>query len=618
MTNERVWGAFLSIAALLTITSTAICAVDFKATVDDPGPTVGSRLTYTVTLSTDGSLPDIIPPDFDGFDIVSGPSSSTSIQMINMAISKSESLTYILRPNRPGSLTIGPAKAKVKGKLLTSNPVTVEVLQAGAGGNAASQPSRGRSAPNQPNAAAPPTQTGRSHPVFLTATADKPTLYKLEMATITYRLYLKVNVLNYVVVKTPQATGFWTEEFAVSNRPVLEDVSIRGENYKVAVVRKIGVFPTRAGQLKLDPLTIDVTIQTAGRRSRDPFDSFFDDPFFSRGGREVKTLTCDPITLEVRDLPVGAPPDFHGDVGNYQLRLSYDKSEVAQNDAITVKATVSGVGYLKSVDAPKLILPSGFEQFAPTVEADVNVAGDAMRGKKTFTYLVIPRRSGRFTLSPVSFSFFDPNNRGYETVTDGGLEVNVTPSAGGEESVFSGRTPSEVTLMESDIRFIKSLSGPLSPVSIPPYRTGIFFFMLALAPMLFLGGVGWEKIQEARHSDPIAVRRRKASALMKKTLEEAEAHARSGSALKAVETASKGLSELVGAVIDEPTAGLTTELIRTRLVSRGAENDLVDRTIRLLSEADRIRFGGGGSSSSVLDDLLSQFRQTTEALEKIR
>lgn len=593
-------------------------ATDFKAVVDNPGPTVGERITYTVSFSTDGQLPDIEPPDFDGFDIISGPASSTSIQMVNMAISKTVSLTYTLRPNRPGSVTIKPAKATVKKKLLTSNPVMIEVLAAGGGGGSPS-PGSGRGGGGVPSA--PPQQGGRSSEVFLTATADKPALSKLEMATITYRLYLRVNVLNYEVVKAPQATGFWVEEFPTANRPILEDVTIKGEPYKVAVIRRIGVFPTRSGQLMLDPLTVDITVERPyqQKRRRDPFDSFFDDPFFSRGQREVKTLTCDPLTLTVRDHPSGAPTDFKGDVGDYTLKVTYDKTQLAQNDALTVKATISGSGYLKSVDAPKLSLPSGFEQFAPTAEANVSVTGSAMRGKKTFTYLVIPRRAGTFNLPPVSFSFFDPDKGDYQTALDGGVELLVSPGEGGAGAdLFAGRTPSEVTLMDSDIRFIKSLSGTLARTSIPPYRTVTFFALLALAPALFFGGIGWEKLQEYRQSDPIAVRRRRASSQMRKALEEADKLAAAGDALKAVETAARSLTELVGALIREPSAGMTTDAIRSGLSQIGASDELTAAVIRLFSEADRIRFGGGGDSRPVGTESIARFREAAEALEKLR
>lgn len=595
----------------------AAAGMDLTATVDNPGPAIGDRITYTVTLSSTGSLPDITPPDFDGFDVVMGPSVSTSVQIVNMAVSKSKILTYVLRPNRAGALTIGPARVQQKGRLITSNPVTVQVLQSsrpppvGGGGS-----SRGGRTP-----AEPPSGGGDRLPeVFLAASADKSSLYKLDMAVITYRLYLRVNVLNYEIAKTPQATGFWIEEFLTSTRPVLEDVTVRGQPYKAAVVRKIGVFPTRPGSLILDPLTLDVTVDrpVARRRSRDPLDNFFDDPFFSsRSQREVKSVTCDPLTLNVRDFPAGAPSDFRGDVGEFQIKVSYDKSELPQNDALTVKVTISGRGYLKSVDAPKLSLPSGFEQFAPTADDNITVTGEAMRGRKTFTYLVIPRRTGNFTLPQVPFSYFDPDAGTYRTISDGGLALMVSPATGGDESVAAGRSPSEVTLLDSDIRFVKSLSGPLMRVATPPYRSPLFFVLLGLAPLAFLGGIGWEKFSEKRLADPVAVRRRRAPEVMRKALIEADRLAKQGEGLKAVEAAGRGLAELVGAIIREPSAGLTSEVVGANLAALTSDAALIEETVRLLGEADRIRFGGAGQSARDAQEWVEKFRKAAEGLEKV-
>lgn len=609
-----------SLAFVFAMVIAASAATSFQAQVDNPAPSVGERITYTVTLATDISLPDITPPDFDGFDIIAGPSVSTSVQIVNMSVSKSKSVTYVLRATRPGSLVISAAKAVIKKSTFTSNVVRVEVTQPGMSGATQSQPSRGgrsgQAAPT-PNV---PSSGGRSPEVFLTASTDKPSLYKLDMATITYRLYLRVSVLNYELTRTPQATGFWMEEFPTSNRPILEDVTIKGEPYKVAVIRRIGLFPTRTGSLILDPLTIDVTVeQPAARRSRDPFDAFFNDPFFNRASRQVKSATCDPINLTVRDLPAGAPPSFGGDVGNYDLKVTYDKSEASQNDALGVKVTISGKGYLKSIDAPKLNLPSGFEAFKPTEDNNITVSGDAMRGRKTFSYLVIPRRSGSFTLPPVTWSYFDPDDGHYKTLSEGGIALNVTPSAGGSsDALIGGRAPSEVQMMDSDIRFIKAISGPLDQTTVPPYRSQTYFLLLALAPLLFFGGIGYEKYDAFRHSDPVAVRRRKALAEARKAFEEAAKLSQAGQALKTVETAARGLSEVVGAVIDEPTAGLTSSAIATALALKGAGEELVKETLRLLSEADRIRYGGAGSSSSDIERLLDNFRNTVDALEKVK
>ncbi len=603
----------LTLLLVMPIIAISADNITLKALVDNPSPRLGERVNYTIQADYSGSLPDIAPPDFEGFDIVGGPSVSTSVQIINMSVSKSQTITYTIRPNKPGTLIINPASLKVRSRTISSNSVTLEVLSTS---NPQTPINPGKNQGKSSQSQEPAVQSEKLPEVFLTASVDKSSITKLDMAVVTYRLYLRVNVLNYEVAKIPQATGFWIEEFPVSTRPVLEDVTVRGQPYKAATIRKVGVFPTRAGSMILDPLTIDVTIERPGRRSRD---SFFDDPFFgSRGQRVTQSVTCDPLTLNIRDFPAGTPAYFSGDVGSYEMKVTYDKSELAQNDALTVKVTINGRGYMKSIDAPKLDLPSGFEQFAPTTEDNISLVGESMRGKKTFTYLVIPRRTGMFTLTPVNFSYFDPGSGGYQTVSNGGIELNVLPPTGREESAFSGKSQSEITLLDSDIRFVKALSTPLTHKAIPPYRSPLFFILLALGPVGYLSGIGWEKYSEQRQSNPVAVRRRKATDLMRKAFLEADKFAGQSDAFRAAEAASKGLAELTGAIINEPTAGLTTDLVRRKLEELNAGQDLIDQSVRLLGEADRIRFGGAGQTVGDIVAMVDGFKAVAARLEQLK
>jgi hypothetical protein len=592
-------------------------AVNFSAEVDRNVISIGERFTYTITLQGEGMGADIIPPDFEGFNVVMGPSSSSSIQMINGRVSQSQTVSYVLRALKPGTVTIGAAKVKVKRAFYNTEPITIEV-QSGGGAPPQVTPNR------QPTRRSEQPDIGSDTPeVFLTAHADKDTVYKLDMVAVSYRLYLRVNVSNYNFVKMPQATGFWQEEFQMPDRPVLQDVEVRGVPYKMAEIRKIVLFPTRTGALELEPLVVDVAIErpvSQRRRSGDPFDWFFDDPFY-RTQHSDKTVQTEPLHLTVLDLPregQSALANFHGDVGDYRLNVDYDKRDLTQNDALTVKVVISGQGYLKSVDAPKLSLPPGFEQFAPTADESVTMTGGRMQGRKSFTYVVIPRRAGRFELEPVAFSFFNPRSGAYETVRSGGMALNVNPSEGGESGIAAGPGPSEVTLMGSDIRFIHGLSGELEPIGAPIYQSGWFYGLLFTSPLLYLLGLGVEGVMERRMADRAGVRRRKALDGMRRALTTADKSLkRSGDMANVLAGLGQELSEFVGAVIKEPTAGLTGDLITAKLYDAGAEPEFIDELRALLGMADAVKFGGGRVDAAQAGALLERFRAAAEKLGKL-
>ncbi len=621
--KARIIYTCLSIViSFISLVSNAQAQINLSAEVDNPNPKLGERITYTITLtSSSASTPDIIPPDFDGFDIVMGPSSSTSIQMINMNITATKTLTYILRPNQIGTLTIPPAQVNYKG-IIRSNSVTVYVGQSAPTPSSEDEeqtaPSTQRKSDRQTESL-PRSERGELPEAFVSVSADKTTLYKNDIVCVTYKLYFRVSVNNYNIVRLPQASGFWQEEFTLPQRPTAQDVTVRGKPYKVAIIRRIALFPTRAGTLTLEPMTCDITVERPiNRRYRDPFDMFFDDPFFSsRVQREVITSTTEPLTFTVLDLPQeGRPSNFRGDVGNYQLKVEYDKTELKQNDALNIKVTISGAGYLKSIEAPILDLPSGFDQFPPTVNEKISLVGESMRGYRTFNYLVIPRRTGRFEIPAISFSYFNPVSKTYQTVRSGAFEVTVNPGEGGT-AVVQGFRSSEVNLMDSDIRFIKSPTGALARINVPPYKTSVYYFLLALPPFLFILGLGLEKVQEIRHSNPIAVRRRKAVSGMERLLIEADKLVKKGEVVKAIETATRGMIELVGAVINQPAAGLTSDAAIQMLRKHGASETLVAQVLELWYESDRVRFAGANVDEEVAKKIIERYKSTAQELEKL-
>ena len=59
----------LTIAVVLITPSLVEASIELTAEVDRTSCVVGNRITYTATVSGAVSLPDIEPPDFDGFDI---------------------------------------------------------------------------------------------------------------------------------------------------------------------------------------------------------------------------------------------------------------------------------------------------------------------------------------------------------------------------------------------------------------------------------------------------------------------------------------------------------------------------------------------------------------------
>src|SRR5207244_11392551 len=110
--------------------------------------------------------------------------------------------------------------------------------------------------------------------------------------------------------------------------------------------------------------------RSSGTR-RKPFDPFsedpFSDPFFALpfGGlmeQHEINVKSDPVSLEVKALPAGAPLTFSGAVGSFSMTAEANPKRVQIGDAITIKAAISGRGNFDRLHAPELSAAVGWHK----------------------------------------------------------------------------------------------------------------------------------------------------------------------------------------------------------------------------------------------------------------
>src|SRR5260221_9834260 len=97
-------------------------------------------------------------------------------------------------------------------------------------------------------------------------------------------------------------------------------------------------------------------MQVKRQRSNDPFDPFFNDPFFNfNQWQDVKVaLKSDVVKVIVHELPSNAPASCSGAVGKFSVDVSLDKKETKAHEPVTLKIKISGKGNLKLIDPPKV------------------------------------------------------------------------------------------------------------------------------------------------------------------------------------------------------------------------------------------------------------------------
>ena len=603
-----------ALAVLIVLAALRAAGQDirFEASLDKTSVGLGENFTLSLVLTNvQGGGEKLVPPEMNDFRIMAGPMQSSSFQMINGVVSSSVTYTYTLQAKAVGTFTLGPASIQVRGTEYRTQPVTVEVVK---GSPQSAQQ-------GEPSAEDLSAQIGDN--LFLKATVDKARVRQGEQINLTFRLYTRVSVLNYAVKKDPAMTGFWSEDVETPRDISLSTEVVNGKQYRVGVIRRMALFPTQSGKLEIAPMELQATVQVQPRRSNDPFESFFRDPF----GRNVSvSIRSDPVTISVSPLPGGAPATFRGAVGEFAMSASLDRRTTRTNETVTLKITISGTGNIKLLESPSVEVPPDFEQYSPKVSESISRNRGTISGSKTFEYLFIPRFPGLKTIKPVSFSYFDLKRNEYVTLRSPQQEINVEAGAVSALPMPGGGVRSDVRALTEDIRFIKVAGGGFSRPGDLPHTSAAFLTLLAL-PLLGLGAVVvYARRREAEMTDAAGFRTRRAMKVAQRGLKEAEylLREKSGSSgepssiqrARFYTEVSRALWSYLGDRLSIAPADLTAERTAAELKARSVDGGLVHALRVLLESCDMARFAPTALELSSMQRAYEEARRIIIELER--
>ena len=133
------------------------------------------------------------------------------------------------------------------------------------------------------------------------------------------------------------------------------------------------------------------------------------------------TLFSEPQTIRVLPLPTqNVPESFGGAVGEFSLKVNAGPTNVAVGDPLTLKVQITGRGRLEAVTLPPQPQWREFKAYPPSrnVESKDPLG---LSGTATFEQVLIPQNHEIKFLPPLEFSYFDPNQKSYRTLTGGAI-----------------------------------------------------------------------------------------------------------------------------------------------------------------------------------------------------
>jgi hypothetical protein len=195
-----------------------------------------------------------------------------------------------------------------------------------------------------------------------------------------------------------------------------------------------------------------------------------------------------------------------------------------------------------------------------------------LQGTKTFEQLVVPQSPDIKALPPVSFSFFDPDQKSYRTLTQPAIPLVVRPggSAPAPTVAATTRAAPDNPPPAQDIVHIKPRLGTLAQIA-PPLVQQPWFLALQAVPLLaWLSALVWRHRTEMLANNPRLRRRRQVAQIMRQGLLELRQFASDKKSDDFFATLFRLLQEQLGERLDLPASAITEAVIEEHLRPRGA------------------------------------------------
>ncbi len=589
-------------------------AADVTFTASAPSSVVvGQQFRLTYSFNTT-DIKDFRIPEIEGFDILMGPSTSTSISIVNGKTDKSMTYTYVLLPQKEGTFNIAGATASVKKTQYTSNSVTIKVLpadkQSSSSQGSASSGTQSRQAQGASSA-----QSLSAENLFIRAIPSRTKVMEQEGILLTFKLYTRVDVSGFENAQFPEYKGFLSQEIDLGQNAPVDMENYNGLNYRTYVLKQTVLYPQQSGELQIESGSFDVVVRvrntsTGGR-------SFFDD-FFETYSDVRKTIKTNPIKITVEPFPFGKPANFNAFAGSLKLTSTASPTELKTDEAVTVKVVLTGNGNMKMLKTPDIKFPADFDAYDPKVSNNFKVTAQGVTGSKTIEYLAIPRFAGTYEIPSVELSYYDVATKSYKTLATDPFTINVEKGAGSSESsgtVVAGNYTGKqnVRHLGEDIHYIKTGELKLKQEAELVYGQSWFFLLYVVPFVLFVVLLVIYRKQIRDNANVAKQRTKKASKVAVKRLKKAATYLKAQDRAHFYDEVTRALWGYTADKLNIPLSKLTKETIDKQLTDCQV-NDETRRAYMDILETCEFEQYAPASSTEAMDEL---YEKTIKVIDKM-
>jgi hypothetical protein len=585
----KIWLVLLAGA----LVHSAARAATFSASLDRDTITLGEQASLQLTF--EGVQPQEPPtlPAIPGLQI-QYVGSSSSFQMINGQNSSSINFNYVVTAQHDGTFKIPGLRTTLEGQNLTTQPLKLVVRKA--------------SAPTAGEVAA-----GRE-PAFLKLLVPKDKVYVGEPMVAQLELYLRDDVQD---LRGIQPSNLPTDGFTAGKLMIQQ-----GQRHRAQVGNRVyTVFPltlpltaTRTGNLTVGPVTATVSLVLAS--PNDGGDMML---FFNHGQAKQLAVTTESAAVQVLPLPEeNKPADYSGAVGNFTMAVSAGPTNLTVGDPITVRVQIAGHGAFDTVTPPAQNAWSGFKTFPATTKLETSDEY-GFQGTKTFEQIVSPDNADIHELPMLSFSFFNPEDGQYHTLTQVALPLTVKAAGATPVPTLAANNKAAAPENQSpvDIGPIKEKLGTVSRDGAPLVAQPVFLAVQSVPVLAFLATLVWRKRTDSLANNPRLRRHRAVARLVATGLVELKQQAAANQPDEFFANLFRLMQEQLGERLDCPASAITENVVEEQACLLAAPAPLRDALREQFQLCNQARYAPVRGASE-LNSVAAKFEQLIHDLQELK
>jgi hypothetical protein len=585
-------GAVLLFLAVLNFSVAPARAANFTASLDRDAITLGESATLSLTFEG-GQSKNVPTPDVPGLQIVNS-GTSQNVSFINGAMSSTVTVTFSVTARQPGEFTIPALTADVNGQQLSTEPLKLTVLKADA-----------------PAAAA---IASGNEIAFMKLSLPQKKVYVGQMLTAQLQVCLRDDVQNF---GNFQFTGQPADGFTINKMAQGQQQRAQiGNRIYTVIPLTFALTAVKSGPLSLGPFTASATLvlPSANNQGGDPFIR----QFFNQGEQKQVSLATETLTVESLPLPTeNVPANFNGAVGDYQLTTSVGPTNLAVGDPITMRVQISGRGALDAIQLPDQSSLNNFKIFPPTAKTEISDQL-GLEGKKTFEEIITPQNSDVREWPQFSFSFFNPDDGKYHTLTQPAVPLAVhSVGATVMPTIAANKNSAAENQTLQDILPIKENLGTLETKNIPLVVQPVFLAAQTLPILAFLAAFVWRKRADNLANNPRLRRKMVVEKLVRIGIADLKKFAAQNNSEEFFAMLFRLLQEQLGERLDCPATAITENVVEENSALRGAPENLRNDLRELFQLCNQARYApvrGTGELNSVA----AQFEKVISELQEVK